>query len=143
MDNFDCDPYTGVNMLKTAENVAAEYGLTTAQQNELTLVRYQQYEEALKNDSAFLRRFLKLPFSVPDARFKREQSVFQGAEGIFPTTEAGLAQLKPIIDGGPDTVGGQTPPPRRHAAHIITTTDGATELTQDQNINNDTRSPTP
>src|SRR5690606_30556270 len=78
LDNFNCDPNTGFNMLKTAENVAAEHGLTTQQQNELTLVRYQQYEEALKDDSAFLKRFMDLPFSVPDARFKREKSVLQG-----------------------------------------------------------------
>lgn len=36
VDSFNCDPYTGVNMLTTAENVAREYGLSTAQQNELT-----------------------------------------------------------------------------------------------------------
>ena len=134
MDNFDCDPYTGVNMLKTAENVAAEYGLTTAQQNELTLVRYQQYEEALKNDSAFLRRFMTLPFSVPDARFKREQSVLQGDEGIFPTTEAGLAKLKPLLDGGTVTFGGQTPPADGNAAIVLTTAERATELSQDPKI---------
>tara|TARA_R100000306_G_scaffold61731_2_gene65253 strand:- start:9425 stop:10630 length:1206 start_codon:yes stop_codon:yes gene_type:complete len=134
MDNFDCDPYTGVNMLKTAENVAAEYGLTTAQQNELTLVRYQQYEEALKNDSAFLRRFMTLPFSVPDARFKREQSVLQGDEGIFPTTEAGLAKLKPLLDGGTVTFGGQTHPADGNAAIVLTTAERATELSQDPKI---------
>ena len=134
MDNFDCDPYTGVNMLKTAENVAAEYGLTTAQQNELTLVRYQQYEEALKNDSAFLRRFMTLPFSVPDARFKREQSVLQGDEGIFPTTEAGLAKLKPLLDGGTVTFGGQTHPADGNAAIVVTTAERATELSQDPKI---------
>ncbi|HCP79990.1 MAG TPA: acetyl-CoA acetyltransferase [Pusillimonas sp.] len=134
MDNFDCDPYTGVNMLKTAENVAAEYGLTTAQQNELTLVRYQQYEEALKNDSAFLRRFMTLPFSVPDARFKREQSVLQGDEGIFPTTEAGLAKLKPLLDGGTVTFGGQTHPAAANAAIVLTTAERATELSQDPKI---------
>ena len=130
MDNFDCDPYTGVNMLKTAENVAAEYGLTTAQQNELTLVRYQQYEEALKNDSAFLWRFMTLPFSVPDARFKREQSVLQGDEGIFPTTEAGLAKLKPLLDGGTVTFGGQTHPADGNAAIVVTTAERAAELSQ-------------
>ena len=134
MDNFDCDPYTGVNMLKTAENVAAEYGLTTAQQNELTLVRYQQYEEALKNDSAFLRRFMTLPFSVPDARFKREQSVLQGDEGIFPTTEAGLAKLKPLLDGGTVTFGGQTHPANGNAAIVLTTAERDTELSQDPKI---------
>lgn len=134
MDSFDCDPYTGVNMLRTAENVAAEYGLTTAQQNELTLVRYQQYEEALENDNAFLRRFMTLPFSVPDARFKREQSVLQGDEGIFPTTEAGLAKLKPLLDGGTVTFGGQTHPADGNAAIVVTTPERAAELSQDPKI---------
>lgn len=135
LDNFDCDPYTGVNMLKTAENVAAEYGLDTAQQNELTLVRYQQYEEALKDDSAFLKRFMTLPFSVPDARFKREQSTLQGDEGIFPTTEAGLAKLKPLLEGGTVTFGGQTHPADGNAAMVVTTPERAAELSQDRNIN--------
>jgi len=124
-----------VNMLRTAENVDAEYGLNTQQQNELTLVRYQQYEEALKDDSAFLKRFMTLPFSVPDARFKREHSTLQGDEGIFPTTEAGLAKLKPLLDGGTVTFGGQTHPADGNAAMVVTTPDRAAELSQDRNIN--------
>lgn len=134
LDNFNCDPYTGTDMLTTAENVAAEYRLTTQQQNELTLVRYQQYEEALKDDSAFLKRFMDLPFSVPDARFRREQTLLQGDEGIFPTTAEGLAKLKPVKPGGTVTFGGQTHPADGNAAIVLTTPQRAAELSRDPAI---------
>ncbi|WP_397475883.1 thiolase family protein [Pusillimonas sp.] len=134
LDNFNCDPNTGTNMLKTAENVAAEHGVTTQQQNELTLVRYQQYEEALKDDSAFLKRFMDLPFSVPDARFRREQSVLQGDEGIFPTSAEGLAKLKPVMEGGTVTFGGQTHPADGNAGMVVTTPQKAAELSRDPKI---------
>ena len=134
LDNFNCDPNTGFNMLKTAENVAAEYGLTTEQQNELTLLRYQQYEEALKDDSAFLKRFMELPFSVPDARFRREQSVLQGDEGIFPTSAEGLAKLKPVMEGGTVTFGGQTHPADGNAGMVVSTPERAAELSRDRKV---------
>lgn len=134
IDSFNWDPYTGVNMLKTAENVAAEYGLTTAQQNELTLVRYEQYKEALKDGSAFLKRFMDLPFSVPDSRFKREQTVLNGDEGIFATTAEGLAKLKPVVDGGTVTFGGQTHPADGNAGMVLTTPERAGDLSTDAKI---------
>lgn len=134
LDNFNCDPFTGVNMLTTAENVAREYGLTTQQQNELTLCRYAQYEEALKDDSAFLRRFMELPFSVPDARFKKAQSTLAGDEGIFPTTKEGLEKLKPVMEGGTVTFGGQTHPADGNAGMILTTPERAAELSRDRAV---------
>lgn len=134
LDNFNYDPYTKVNMLTTAENVAKEYGINTEMQNELTLVRYQQYEEALENDSAFLRRFMDLPFSVPDSRFKREQHVLHGDEGIFPTTAEGLAKLKPVMEGGTVTFGGQTHPADGNAGMVVTTPSRAAELSRDRKV---------
>ena len=46
----------------TAENVAAKYGITTAQQHEVVLRRYAQYQEALADDHAFQKRYMTLPF---------------------------------------------------------------------------------
>ena len=134
LDNFERDPYTGVSMLRTAENVAAEHGVSTAMQNELTLHRYAQYEEALSDDSAFLRRFMDLPFSVPDARFKREQASLNGDEGIFPTTAEGLAKLKPLLEGGTVTFGGQTHPADGNAGMLLTTPERAAELSRDRAV---------
>ena len=134
LDNFNRDPFTGVNMLTTAENVAREYGVTTSQQNELTLRRYAQYEDALKDDSAFLRRFMTLPFDVPDARFKKTQTTITGDEGIFPTTQEGLEKLKPVMEGGTVTFGGQTHPADGNAGMILTTPLRAAELSRDPKI---------
>jgi len=134
LDNFEKDPYAGVAMVQTAENVAAEAGIDTAQQNELTLCRYEQYGEALANDSAFLRRFMALPFTVPDARFKRTQTELGGDEGIFPTTAEGLAKLKPVLPGGTVTFGGQTHPADGNAGIVVTTPERARELTREPSI---------
>jgi len=134
MDNFNRDPHTGLGMLRTAENVATEHGFTTAQQHELTLHRYAQYEDALKDECAFLRRFMDLPFSVPDAHLRREQSVLEGDEGIFPTTAQGLAKLKPVLEGGTVTYGSQTHPADGNAGIVLTTPDRAAELSRDARI---------
>ncbi|MCK9512215.1 MAG: thiolase family protein [Pigmentiphaga sp.] len=134
LDNFEKDPYAGVAMVQTAENVAAEAGIDTARQNELTLLRYEQYQEARANDSAFLRRFMTLPFTVPDARFKRTQAELEGDEGIFPTTAEGLAKLKPVLPGGTVTFGGQTHPADGNAGIVVTTPDRARELSSEPYI---------
>src|SRR5690606_39297411 len=101
---------------------------------ELTLCRYEQYGEALANDSAFLRRFMALPFTVPDARFKRTQTELGGDEGIFPTSAEGLAKLKPVVEGGTVTFGGQTHPADGNAGMVVTTPERAAELSRDPKI---------
>ena len=57
-------------------------------------LRYDQYRDALKDDSAFLRRFMTLPFAVPDARFRKDVGTHDGDEGIHDTTLAGLKQAQ-------------------------------------------------
>jgi acetyl-CoA acetyltransferase len=42
-DNFNYDPYAQNAMIETAENVAAESGISWEEQNAVTLLRYQQY----------------------------------------------------------------------------------------------------
>jgi len=100
----------------------------------MTLRRYEQYGQALADDSAFLRRFMALPFAVPDSRFKRTQSELGGDEGIFATTATGLAALKPVIEGGSVTFGGQTHPADGNSAIVLTTVDRARDLSRDPAI---------
>ena len=71
MDNFGCDPLGGHSMLATAENVAARHGITTAEQHEVVLRREAQYAQALADGSAFLKRFMTLPFEVPAPGYKK------------------------------------------------------------------------
>ena len=48
MDNFGCDPLGGHSMLKTAENVAAKHGITTAQQHAQRLGFVQFFKQIVK-----------------------------------------------------------------------------------------------
>lgn len=134
LDNFGCDPLGGHSMLATAENVASKHKVTTAQQHELVLRREQQYGDALRDDSAFLRRFMTLPFAVPSADFRKTAATLDGDEGTSRSTADGLAKLRPVLDGGSVTFGAQTHPADGNAAIVVTTPEKARELSADPKI---------
>jgi acetyl-CoA acetyltransferase len=134
LDNFSHDPYAKVAMIETAENVARRYQVTTAEQNDVVVRRYEQYADALADDSAFLKRFMELPFPVPDARFKKSITELQGDEGVHPTSAEKLRALKPVMADGTVTFGTQTHPADGTAAAILTTPDKARELSRDPKI---------
>lgn len=131
MDNFTAgDPLTGKAMVLTAENVAARHGFSTAEQHEVVLLRQSQYERACENDHAFQKRYMRLPFEIPDPRFAKAVGQLQGDEGIVPSTPEGLARLKPVTDGGTVTFGGQTHPADANAAMLVTSREKAKELSR-------------
>jgi acetyl-CoA acetyltransferase family protein len=134
LDNFGLDPFARVAMVDTAENVAKKWGITLEEQHEVTLQRYAQYARATDDGSAFLKRYMTLPFEVPDARFKKTVATLDGDEGIHPTTREGLAKLKPVKDGGTVTYGSQTHPADGGAAIVVTTRERAAELSRDRNV---------
>lgn len=134
LDNFMRDPYAKLAMVETAENVARKHNVSTAEQNAVTMRRYEQYAEATANDSAFLRRFMDLPFDVPDERFGKTVGQLKGDEGVHPTTADKLAALKPVMPGGTVTYGTQTHPADGMAAMVITTADRARELSSNPDI---------
>ena len=128
MDNFGCDPLGGHSMLQTAENVASSHGIGTARQHEVVLRREEQYRAALAHDSAFLKRFMTLPFEVPAPNFKKTVATLEGDEGVNHSTAEGLARLTPVLEGGSLTFGGQTHPADGNAALIVATPGKAREL---------------
>ena len=134
LDNFGRDPATGQGMLRTAENVAGRHGISLSEQNDVTLRRYEQYQDAIADDRAFQRRYMDLPFEVPDASLSKPQELLEGDEGIHPTTREGLQRLKPLADGGTVTYGTQTHPADGTAALIVTTPERAKELSSDPAI---------
>lgn len=134
MDSFNCDPLGPHAMLQTAENVAAKHGIGTAEQHALVLRREEQYRMSLENDSAFLKRFMTLPFEVPAANYKKAAGSMTGDEGISHSTPEGLAKLKPVMAGGCVTFGGQTHPADGNAAIIVTSRDTAREMSADPKI---------
>jgi acetyl-CoA acetyltransferase len=135
-DNFSFDPNTRTGMINTAENCAAKFNISTEEQHEVVLCRHQQYEAATKseNGASFQSRYMMLPLEVPDARFRKTVTVLEGDEGITASSAEGLAKLKPIMEGGTITFGGQTHPADGCAGMVIATRERARELSANPDI---------
>jgi acetyl-CoA acetyltransferase len=133
-DNFSFDPFAKNAMIETAENVAQEEGITKEEQGEMTLLRYCQYDDALKDDAAFLRRFMVIPIEVKDPSGRKVIATVEGDEGVYPTTAEGLARLKPVLEGGTVTYGTQTHPADGNCGVIVTTQEKARELSREPEI---------
>jgi len=131
-DNFNRDPFAGNSMLQTAENVAKEAVIATAEQHEVVLMRYAQYQKALENDAAFHKLYMT-PVEVNPSGRKVIATVADD-EGIFPSTVEGLGKLKPVMPDGTVTFGGQTFPADGNAGMIVTTREKARELSKDSKI---------
>jgi acetyl-CoA acetyltransferase family protein len=134
MDNFGCDPLGRHSMLHTAETVAAKHRITTAEQHDVVLMREAQYRDALADDGAFHRRFMTLPFEVPDPSYRKSVTSLASDEGIRLSTSDALVRLRPVIEGGSVTYGGQTHPADGNAAIIVATPERARELSRDPTI---------
>ena len=127
-DNFSNDPFAKNSMIQTAENVAKEAGITRKEQDEVALLRHAQYRDALKDDRAFLKKFMVLPFEVMDGRGRKVIKTLDADEGIVSTDAEKIAALRPALPGGTVTPGAQTFPADGTTAMIVTTRDRAREL---------------
>ena len=134
MDNFAGDPFAGVAMIDTAENVATKWQVTTEAQHDVVLRRAEQYGDALADDGAFLKRFMSLPFDVPDGRYRKTVASLDGDEGIHQTSREGLDALQPVKRGGTVTYGGQTHPADGNSAIVVTDRDRARALSAEPKI---------
>ncbi|MCG8689659.1 MAG: thiolase family protein [Minwuiales bacterium] len=134
LDNFSGDPFAKVEMIETAENVAQKWQVTTEAQHEIVLRRDEQYASALADDGAFLKKFMTLPFDVPDGRYRKTAARLDGDEGLRPSTAEGLAKLKPVKPDGTVTYGGQTHPADGNCGIVVTTPDRARELSPEPKV---------
>ncbi len=133
LDNFGQDPWAKNSMLQTAENVAKECAITREQQEQITLLRYQQYENTRAGDGAFFGRYMVRPVEIKKG--KKVAATVAGDEGVFPTTAAGLSALKPVLDGGSVTFGTQTHPADGNAAMMLASgRDRARALSRDPSV---------
>jgi acetyl-CoA acetyltransferase len=132
LGNFERDPHAGLSMLRTAENVAARFGLTTGEQHDLVLRRFEQYGDALADDRAFQRGYMLSDFEVPGPR--RGTVQIDGDQGITMTSAERLAGLKPVEPDGTITFGGQTHPADGAAGIIVASEGRAAELSADPGI---------
>jgi acetyl-CoA acetyltransferase len=129
-DNFGHDPWAKISMIQTAENVAKEYGLSRSAQEEAALRRCEQYADALKDDAAFLRRFM-IPVEV--GKGKRAKVVALD-EGVTTASAEAFAGMKPVLEGGTVTAGTQTHPADGNSGMILTTKERAAEYSRDPKI---------
>jgi acetyl-CoA acetyltransferase len=115
-------------MIETAEKVAKAAGIERAAQDEMALLRAEQYEDALADDRAFQRRYM-----APMQLYKRKKVVgtVEADEGIHPTTAEGLAGLRPVMPDGTVTFGTQTHPADGNAGMVICNQERARELSKD------------
>ncbi len=134
MDNFNCDPLGHHAMVQTAENVTTKHQITTAEQHDVVLRREAQYREALADDNAFHKRYMTLPFEVPDPAFRKTATTLTGDDGIRMSSADELAKLKPVVKGGSVTFGGQTHPADGNAGMIVASPERAAELSRDRKV---------
>lgn len=127
LDPMKLDPTTGQSMNDTAENTAADAGFTRSQLDELSLMRYEQYQSVLADDRAIQREYM-VPVRIPK---RRGEDWLEADHGIFPTTAEGLARLSPVKEGGVVTFGAQTHPADGCAGVVVASGDRARELGRD------------
>jgi len=127
-DNFGHDPWALNAMIETAENVAREEKVSKEEQDDITVLRYQQYQKALDGDRAFQKRYMVAPIEVKDASGRKVVATVKGDEGAFPTSKEGLAKLKPVKQGGTVSFGTQTFPADGNACMVLTTKEKAREM---------------
>ena len=136
LGNFERDPFAGCAMVRTAENCASHWQISTAEQHALVLRRYAQYREATvpMGEQTFQQRYMMLPLEVPDPAFRKPLHTLTGDEGVHESTAEGLAALRPVTEGGTVTFGGQTHPADGNAGMLLTTPARAEELARDRAI---------
>ncbi len=130
-DNFGKDPWAGGAMIQTAETVAAAAGITREQQDEVALLRSQQYTDALADDRAFQRAWM-VPVALKKGR--KVIGTVDADEGVFPSTAEGLARLRPMMPEGTVTFGSQTHPADGNAGLVVCGRERAEGLSSDRGV---------
>jgi len=128
MDNFSGDPLTKITAVMTAENVAKKFGFTKEQADEMTLCRFEQYQDALKDDRAFQKRYM---FPVEIQISRKKTIMLEADEGIPPTTLEAVTKMKPVLPDGIHSSAAQTHPADGNACMLVTTKDNAQRLSAD------------
>jgi acetyl-CoA acetyltransferase family protein len=131
LDSFRRDPWAGKAMIDTAEKVAADSGITREELDEVTLLRYDQYRDALADDRAFQRAYM-VPVEIRAQR--GDPQVIGGDVGIHETSSEGLAKLEPVLPDGVITYGSQTHPADGAAGMVVASKEVARDVAGDGGI---------
>lgn len=130
LQSFASDPWTGESMVYTAEATARDGGFSRTQCDDLTLLRYSQYQSALKDDRAAQKSYLQA--IVIEQR--KNRIVLDADEGVANYSSEGLAKLRPVLPEGVITSGAQTHPADASAGAIVTSQATAKRLSAGQGV---------
>ena len=125
LDNFAADPNTGLAMVATAEKVARDGAMTRQALDEVTLLRWRQYQAALADDRALQRPWMQ-PVAITAGKGRTLR--VEADEGVHPYEAGALAALKPVQADGVVTYGTQTHPADGCAGALVTNTERARAL---------------
>jgi acetyl-CoA acetyltransferase len=114
--------------------VAREQGIGRQEQDEVTLIRYEQYVADRRNGGGFQKRYLVAPLEVRGPSGRKVVATVDDDEGITPTSAQGLARLDPVQEGGTVTYGSQTHPADGNCGMVLTGRERARELSRDAAI---------
>lgn len=114
-DNFIEDPWSRMSAVQMAERGVADGQMSREELDDVAILRYEQYADALANDRAVQREYM-LPVGVRQGR--RTVEVDADA-GIHDTSRDKLAELEPTLPGGSVTFGNQTHPADGTAGVIL------------------------
>ena len=120
-DNFNNDPHAKVAMVQTAENIAARFGFSREEQDDLTLHRFAQYQDALAKDRAFQKRYMR----AVHVKQGRKSVKIDADEGVAVSTAEGLRALSPVLEGGTVSYAAQTHPADGNAGTFVCTKEAA------------------
>jgi acetyl-CoA acetyltransferase len=131
LDSFERDPWGGTSMLATAEVVASEAGFTKEEIDEVALIRYEQYRDALADERAFQRNWM-VPVTIE--RRRGAPLVVDSDEGVHDTTAEALSKLAPVAPGGVVTFGSQTHPADGTAGMVVASEARARDLSRGEGV---------
>ncbi len=134
LDNFSFDPAGHNAMIDTAENIAKKHGITLEEQHDVVIQRSEQYQDALVDDFSFHKRFMCLPFSVPNTRFNKLVGEIDTDVGILPSSVNSVSSLRPVLESGTVTYAAQTHPADGNASLIMANREKCEEVTTDKSI---------
>jgi acetyl-CoA acetyltransferase len=133
-DNFQYDPHAKVGPIATAENVAAQERISKEEQDEVTLLRYQQYMADRGSDRSFPERYLVAPLELKDPAGRKVLGTLADDEGVTESSAEGLERLRPVRDGGTVSYGTQTHPADGNCAIVLSGRERARQMSRDPSV---------
>ncbi|MBI4616824.1 MAG: thiolase family protein [Planctomycetes bacterium] len=131
-ENIHHDPWSKLAMVETGELVAREQGIDRKEQEEVTLLRYRQYQDAVAQERAFQRRYM-VEVDIDDANGIVADRVV-GDVGVYPTTAQSLAALEPRVKEGTITIGTMTFAADGNAGLVLCDRERARALSRDPSV---------